>query len=122
MGQWIIDAEGAPSRNAANSPPVERTVFGEGDGYDLTVYAANSAASARCAARTPAAAVEIRHVRAERADPRRQLAEPLIAAAPTRSAPVNNAASPIYAVEGQCFVIALRHGLEGWCKCCAPTT
>jgi aliphatic nitrilase len=41
MGQWIIDAHGetVAQRRKLKPTHVERTVFGEGDGSDLTVYA-----------------------------------------------------------------------------------
>ena len=101
-----------PSRSRRKLKPthVERTVFGEGDGSDLAVFDTPlGRLGAPVLLGAPAAAVEVRDVRAERAGARRGLAELL--ALPrrrrTRSGPeVNNAASQIYAVEGQCFVLA----------------
>jgi aliphatic nitrilase len=111
MGQWIIDADGrsVAQRRKLKPTHVERTVFGEGDGSDLAVHA-----------------TELGRIGAlccwEHLQPLSKYAlyaqdeQVHVAAWPSFSLyrggayalgpEVNNAASRIYAVEGQCFVLA----------------
>jgi nitrilase len=111
MGQWIIDAEGATvaTRRKLKPTHVERTVFGEGDGSDLTVYDTKlGRVGALCcwehlqplSKYAMYAQNEQVHVAAW---PSFSLYR---GAAYALGAEVNNAASRIYAVEGQCFVLA----------------
>ena len=78
MGQWIIDADGntVAQRRKLKPTHVERTVFGEGDGSDLA-RARHRARPHRRAVLlgAPAAAVQVRDVRAERAGAHRGVAE-----------------------------------------------
>jgi nitrilase len=111
MGQWIIDAEGrtVAQRRKLKPTHVERTVFGEGDGSDLSVY---DTALGRVGALCCWEHLQPLSKYAMYA----QDAQVHIAAWPSFSlyrggayalgAEVNNAASRIYAVEGQCFVLA----------------
>jgi nitrilase len=111
MAQWIIDAQGntVAARRKLKPTHVERTIYGEGDGSDLTVYD-----------------TELGRVGAlccwEHIQPLSKYAmysqneQVHIAAWPSFSlyrggayalgAEVNLAASRVYAVEGSCFVIA----------------
>ncbi len=111
MGQWIINAQGVTvaTRRKLKPTHVERTIYGEGDGSDLTVYDTElGRVGARCCW--------------EHLQPLSKYAmyaqneQVHVAAWPSFSlyrggayalgAEVNNAASRIYAVEGQCFVLA----------------
>ena len=78
MGQWIIDADGhtVAQRRKLKPTHVERTVFGEGDGSDLAVHDTDARPRRRAVLLgAPAAAVEVRDVRAERAGAHRSVAE-----------------------------------------------
>ena len=111
MGQWIIDAEGrtVAQRRKLKPTHVERTVFGEGDGSDLTVYetALGRVGALCCWEHLQPLSKYAMYAQDEQVH---------IAAWPSFSlyrggayalgAEVNNAASRIYAVEGQCFVLA----------------
>lgn len=111
MGQWIIDAEGrsVAMRRKLKPTHVERTVFGEGDGSDLTVYdtALGRVGALCCWEHLQPLSKYAMYAQNEQLH---------IAAWPSFSlyrggayalgAEVNNAASRIYAVEGQCFVLA----------------
>jgi aliphatic nitrilase len=111
MGQWIIDAEGrtVAQRRKLKPTHVERTVFGEGDGSDLSVYdtALGRVGALCCWEHLQPLSKYAMYAQNEQVH---------IAAWPSFSlyrggayalgAEVNNAASRIYAVEGQCFVLA----------------
>ena len=111
MGQWIIDAEGntVARRRKLKPTHVERTVFGEGDGSDLTVYptALGRIGALCCWEHLQPLSKYAMYAQDEQVH---------VAAWPSFSlyrggayalgAEVNTAASRIYAVEGQCFVIA----------------
>jgi nitrilase len=111
MGQWTIDADGrtVATRRKLKPTHVERTIFGEGDGSDLTVYDADlGRVGALCCW--------------EHLQPLSKYAmyaqngQVHIAAWPSFSLyrggtyalghEVNNTASRVYAVEGACFVLA----------------
>ena len=129
MGQWIIGADGETIAQRRKLKPthVERTVFGEGDGSDLAVL--RHAARPRRRAvllGAPAAAVEVRDVRAERAGAHRRLAELLAlsrrrlcarARGQQRGEPDLCGRGPVLRAR------ALRDGVEGDDRrCCAATT
>ncbi len=111
MGQWIIDAEGntVAARRKLKPTHVERTIYGEGDGSDLTVYdtALGRVGALCCWEHLQPLSKYAMYAQNEQVH---------IAAWPSFSlyrggayalgAEVNNAASRIYAVEGQCFVLA----------------
>jgi aliphatic nitrilase len=111
MGQWIIDADGRTLAQRRKLKPthVERTVFGEGDGSDLTVYptALGRIGALCCWEHLQPLSKYAMYAQNEQVH---------IAAWPSFSLyrggayalgpEVNNAASRIYAVEGQCFVLA----------------
>ena len=111
MGQWIIDADGqtVAQRRKLKPTHVERTVFGEGDGSDLTVHATalGRIGALCCWEHLQPLSKYAMYAQDEQVH---------VAAWPSFSlyrggayalgAEVNNAASRIYAVEGQCFVLA----------------
>ncbi|HSB24802.1 MAG TPA: carbon-nitrogen hydrolase family protein [Burkholderiaceae bacterium] len=111
MGQWIIDADGntVAQRRKLKPTHVERTVFGEGDGSDLAVHdtALGRVGALCCWEHLQPLSKYAMYAQNEQVH---------IAAWPSFSLyrggayalgpEVNNAASRIYAVEGQCFVIA----------------
>lgn len=111
MGQWIIDADGetVAQRRKLKPTHVERTVFGEGDGSDLAVHdtALGRVGALCCWEHLQPLSKYAMYAQNEQVH---------IAAWPSFSlyrggayalgAEVNNAASRIYAVEGQCFVLA----------------
>jgi aliphatic nitrilase len=111
MGQWIIDANGetVAQRRKLKPTHVERTVFGEGDGSDLSVHATalGRVGALCCWEHLQPLSKYAMYAQNEQVH---------IAAWPSFSLyrggayalgpEVNNAASRIYAVEGGCFVIA----------------
>ncbi len=111
MGQWIIgpDGETIAQRRKLKPTHVERTVFGEGDGSDLTVFDTElgRVGALCCWEHLQPLSKYAMYAQNEQVH---------IAAWPSFSlyrggayalgAEVNNAASRIYAVEGQCFVVA----------------
>jgi nitrilase len=111
MGQWIIDAAGhtVAARRKLKPTHVERTIYGEGDGSDLTVYDTDlgRVGALCCWEHLQPLSKYAMYAQNEQVH---------IAAWPSFSlyrggayalgAEVNNAASRIYAVEGQCFVLA----------------
>ena len=111
MAQWIIDAQGqtVAQRRKLKPTHVERTIFGEGDGSDLTVYATalGRIGALCCWEHLQPLSKYAMYAQNEQVH---------VAAWPSFSlyrggayalgAEVNNAASRIYAVEGQCFVLA----------------
>jgi aliphatic nitrilase len=111
MGQWIIGADGQTIARRRKLKPthVERTVFGEGDGSDLTVWDTplGRVGALCCWEHLQPLSKYAMYAQNEQVH---------IAAWPSFSLyrggayalgpEVNNAASRIYAVEGGCFVIA----------------
>lgn len=111
MGQWIIgpDGETIAQRRKLKPTHVERTVFGEGDGSDLAVHATplGRVGALCCWEHLQPLSKYAMYAQNEQVH---------IAAWPSFSLyrggayalgpEVNNAASRIYAVEGQCFVLA----------------
>ncbi len=111
MGQWIIDADGGTVAQRRKLKPthVERSVFGEGDGSDLSVYDTRlgRVGALCCWEHLQPLSKYAMYAQNEQVH---------IAAWPSFSVyrgaahalgpEVNNAASQMYAVEGQCFVIA----------------
>jgi len=111
MGQWIIDAQGetVAMRRKLKPTHVERTIFGEGDGSDLAVHdtALGRVGALCCWEHLQPLSKYAMYAQDEQLH---------VAAWPSFSlyrggahalgAEVNNAASQIYAVEGQCFVLA----------------
>jgi nitrilase len=111
MGQWIIGADGetVAMRRKLKPTHVERTVFGEGDGSDLAVHDTplGRVGALCCWEHLQPLSKYAMYAQNEQVH---------IAAWPSFSLyrggayalgpEVNNAASRIYAVEGQCFVLA----------------
>lgn len=111
MGQWLIDAQGQTiaTRRKLKPTHAERTVYGEGDGSDLAVHdtALGRVGALCCWEHIQPLSKYAMYAQNEQVH---------IAAWPSFSlyrggahalgAEVNNAASQVYAVEGQCFVIA----------------
>ena len=111
MGQWLIGADGETiaMRRKLKPTHVERTVFGEGDGSDLSVFDTplGRVGALCCWEHLQPLSKYAMYAQNEQIH---------IAAWPSFSlyrggahalgAEVNNAASLIYAVEGQCFVVA----------------
>ena len=111
MGQWIIGPDGATIAQRRKLKPthVERTVFGEGDGSDLSVHDTplGRVGALCCWEHLQPLSKYAMYAQNEQVH---------IAAWPSFSlyrggayalgAEVNNAASRIYAVEGGCFVLA----------------
>lgn len=111
MGQWIIGADGqtVAQRRKLKPTHVERTVFGEGDGSDLTVWETplGRVGALCCWEHLQPLSKYAMYAQNEQVH---------IAAWPSFSLyrggayalgpEVNNAASRVYAVEGGCFVIA----------------
>jgi nitrilase len=111
MGQWLIAKDGQTVSQRRKLKPtfVERTVFGEGDGTDLTVSATplGRIGALCCWEHLQPLSKYAMYSQNEQVH---------IAAWPSFSVyrgaayalgpEVNNAASRIYAVEGQCFVVA----------------
>ena len=111
MGQWIIGADGrtVAMRRKLKPTHVERTVFGEGDGSDLSVFETElgRVGALCCWEHLQPLSKYAMYAQNEQVH---------IAAWPSFSLyrggayalgpEVNNAASRIYAVEGGCFVIA----------------
>jgi nitrilase len=111
MGQWIIDAQGrtVATRRKLKPTHVERTIYGEGDGSDLSVYdtALGRVGALCCWEHLQPLSKYAMYAQNEQVH---------VAAWPSFSlyrggayalgAEVNNAASRVYAVEGSCFVLA----------------
>jgi aliphatic nitrilase len=111
MGQWIIGADGqtVAQRRKLKPTHVERTIYGEGDGSDLAVWETplGRVGALCCWEHLQPLSKYAMYAQNEQVH---------VAAWPSFSLyrggayalghEVNNAASRIYAVEGQCFVIA----------------
>ena len=111
MGQWIIDADGATVAQRRKLKPthVERTVFGEGDGSDLAVHdtALGRVGALCCWEHLQPLSKYAMYAQDEQVHIASWPSFSLYRGGAYALGPeVNNAASRIYAVEGQCFVIA----------------
>jgi aliphatic nitrilase len=111
MGQWIIDADGATVAHRRKLKPthVERTVFGEGDGSDLAVHdtALGRIGALCCWEHLQPLSKYAMYAQDEQVHVAAWPSFSLYRGGAYALGPeVNNAASRIYAVEGQCFVIA----------------
>ncbi len=111
MGQWIIDAEGhtVARRRKLKPTHVERTLFGEGDGSDLSVHdtALGRVGALCCWEHLQPLSKYAMYAQNEQVHIAAWPAFSLYRGGAYALGPeVNNAASRIYAVEGQCFVLA----------------
>ena len=111
MGQWIIDAEGrtVAQRRKLKPTHVERTVFGEGDGSDLSVYETELGriGALCCWEHLQPLSKYAMYAQNEQVHVAAWPSFSLYRGGAYALGPeVNNAASRIYAVEGQCFVLA----------------
>jgi aliphatic nitrilase len=111
MGQWIIDADGSTVAQRRKLKPthVERSVFGEGDGSDLGVYDTRlgRVGALCCWEHLQPLSKYAMYAQNEQVHIAAWPSFSLYRGAAHALGPeVNNAASQIYAVEGQCFVIA----------------
>lgn len=111
MAQWIIDADGATVARRRKLKPthVERTVFGEGDGSDLSVYDTplGRVGALCCWEHLQPLSKYAMYAQNEQVHVASWPSFSLYRGGAYALGPeVNNAASRIYAVEGQCFVIA----------------
>jgi len=111
MGQWIIDADGATVAQRRKLKPthVERTVFGEGDGSDLAVHdtALGRVGALCCWEHLQPLSKYAMYAQDEQVHIASWPSFSLYRGGAYALGPeVNNAASRIYAVEGQCYVIA----------------
>jgi len=111
MGQWIIDADGetVAQRRKLKPTHVERTVFGEGDGSDLGVHdtALGRIGALCCWEHLQPLSKYAMYAQDEQVHVAAWPSFSLYRGGAYALGPeVNNAASRIYAVEGQCFVIA----------------
>lgn len=111
IGQWIIGADGetVATRRKLKPTHVERTLFGEGDGTDLGVFDTplGRVGALSCWEHLQPLSKYALYAQHEQVH---VASWPSFAvyrgAAHALGAEVNNAASQVYAVEGQCFVIA----------------
>lgn len=111
IGQWIIGADGETiaTRRKLKPTHVERTLFGEGDGTDLGVFETplGRVGALSCWEHLQPLSKYALYAQNEQVH---VAAWPSFAlyrgGAHALGAEVNNAASQIYAVEGQCFVVA----------------
>ena len=111
MGQWIIDADGktVAMRRKLKPTHVERTVFGEGDGSDLSVFdtALGRVGALCCWEHLQPLSKYAMYAQNEQVHVAAWPSFSLYRGGAYALGPeVNNAASRIYAVEGGCFVIA----------------
>jgi nitrilase len=111
MGQWIIGADGetVAQRRKLKPTHVERTVFGEGDGSDLAVWDTpiGRLGALCCWEHLQPLSKYAMYAQNEQVHVAAWPSFSLYrGAAYALGAEVNNAASRIYAVEGQCFVLA----------------
>ncbi len=111
MGQWIIDADGSSVARRRKLKPthVERSVFGEGDGTDLGVYDTplGRVGALCCWEHLQPLSKYAMYAQNEQVHIASWPSFSVYRGAVHALGPeVNNAASQIYAVEGQCFVIA----------------
>ena len=111
IGQWIIGADGETiaTRRKLKPTHVERTVFGDGDGSDLSVYDTplGRVGALSCWEHIQPLSKYALFAQHEEVHVASWPSFALYrGAAHALGAEVNNAASQIYAVEGQCFVVA----------------
>jgi nitrilase len=111
MGQWIVDADGrtVAQRRKLKPTHVERTVFGEGDGSDLSVHATElgRVGALCCWEHLQPLSKYAMYAQNEQVHVAAWPSFSLYRGGAYALGPeVNNAASRIYAVEGQCFVLA----------------
>jgi nitrilase len=111
MAQWIIDADGntVAKRRKLKPTHVERSVFGEGDGSDLSVHETSLGRLGAfcCWEHLQPLSKYAMYAQNEQVHIAAWPSFSLYRGAAHVLGPeVNNAASQIYAVEGQCFVIA----------------
>ena len=111
MGQWIIGADGETIAQRRKLKPthVERTVFGEGDGSDLTVWDTplGRVGALCCWEHLQPLSKYAMYAQNEQVHVAAWPSFSLYRGGAYALGPeVNNAASRIYAVEGQCFVLA----------------
>ncbi len=111
MGQWIIDAEGntVAVRRKLKPTHVERTIFGEGDGSHLTVHdtALGRLGAMCCWEHLQPLSKYAMYAQNEQIHVAAWPSFSLYRGAAYALGPeLNNAASQLYAAEGQCFVVA----------------
>lgn len=111
MGQWIIGADGQTIAQRRKLKPthVERTVFGEGDGSDLAVWETplGRVGALCCWEHLQPLSKYAMYAQNEQVHVAAWPSFSLYRGGAYALGPeVNNAASRIYAVEGQCFVLA----------------
>lgn len=111
MGQWIIGADGetVAMRRKLKPTHVERTVYGEGDGSDLTVFETplGRVGALCCWEHLQPLSKYAMYAQHEQVHIAAWPSFSLYRGGANALGPeVNNAASRIYAVEGGCFVIA----------------
>jgi aliphatic nitrilase len=111
MGQWIIGADGETIAQRRKLKPthVERTIFGEGDGSDLAVWDTplGRLGALCCWEHLQPLSKYAMYAQNEQVHVAAWPSFSLYRGGAYALGPeVNNAASRIYAVEGQCFVLA----------------
>lgn len=110
IGQWLIgpDGETIARRRKLKPTHVERTVFGEGDGRDLTVFetALGRVGALCCWEHLQPLSKYAMYAQNEQVHIAAWPSFSVYADAHQLSAEVNNAATCTYAVEGGCFVVA----------------
>jgi aliphatic nitrilase len=111
IGQWILGADGETiaTRRKLKPTHVERTMFGEGDGTDLGVFDTplGRIGALSCWEHLQPLSKYAMYAQNEQVHVASWPSFALYrGAAHALGAEVNNAASQIYAVEGQCFVVA----------------
>lgn len=111
MGQWIIDANGktVAQRRKLKPTHVERTVFGEGDGTDLTVWDTElgRVGALCCWEHLQPLSKYAMYAQDEQVHIAAWPSFSIYRGAANALGPeVNVSATRIYAVEGQCFVVA----------------
>jgi aliphatic nitrilase len=111
MGQWIIDPEGktVAARRKLKPTHVERTIFGEGDGSHLAVHetAIGRLGALCCWEHLQPLSKYAMYAQNEQVHVAAWPSFSLYRGAAYALGPeLNNAASQLYAAEGQCFVLA----------------
>lgn len=111
MGQWIIDAEGktVAKRRKLKPTHAERTVFGDGDGSDLTVHdtALGRMGALCCWEHLQPLSKYAMYAQNEQIHIAAWPSFSLYPGAAYMFGPeVNNCASMMYAIEGGCYVVA----------------
>lgn len=111
MGQWLIDAEGQTvgQRRKLKPTHVERTVFGEGDGTDLTVWPTELGriGAMCCWEHLQPLSKYALYAQNEQVHIAAWPSFSIYRGAANALGPeVNTSITRVYAVEGQCFVVA----------------